>query len=492
MNETFTLTQLPQNDFALVLDRSRSMGQYGHFPPVKRAAEDFVGLLFENDHIAVTSFNEKGRTEFELEAIQGMLNDTASVRYKAQKAIQGISAKGFSSIGSGIDFGQQELDKNLDSLPQEKHQNMVLMSDGYENFPPLFQDYMSKIPETTNIYTIGLSELVDCKLLSYIAGNTGGSYVFSPTTKELREIYSFLQTKSRQQDVIDIRDVRLDAGTSDIIKMPVDSSIQTLNFTLHHSNGDYEFTLSDPYHTFYNDSLAEAAGGMLYFRDKAYTAYYINDPEPGTWELKIHNNAHSGNSDAIVLGSAYSDINMEVGAGDTSYRPGEDITITTKISPVGNQKAKYSVVADVLYPLQDLQYDMKDTSLIKSGLLNITPDGKSYLDNNGDTIYTTSTIKLRDDGQEDDALADDGIYTGTFSSTNITGSYTFRIQPTKNGSESEFKRFDMFSAVVSDEEYDDNLTQVTVPGDFFSIQEAIDSVHAWGGWYRICQGRPLL
>jgi hypothetical protein len=479
MSETFTLTQLPQNDYALVLDRSKSMKEYGHFPPVKKAARDFVGLLFENDNITVSSFNQKGKTEFGLKRIKGISADENSVRAKAQDSIDAITSEGYSSIGSGIHYGQVQLDKNVDALTGDKHQNMILLSDGYENFPPLFNEYLSEIPNTTDIYTIGLSDLADGHLLSHIADETGGDYVFSPTTRELKELYGYLQLHSKKQQVIELKDLHLEANEEKIIKISVDSSIQTINFTLHHPDGDHNLQLSDPYHTLYNDSIARKKGNMLYFKDKGYTAYYINNPEPGVWEAKAQN-ISGRKASALMLGSAYTTQRMETQIEDGLHRPGDEIVVSAEFSPTSPDDA-FSVKADVLYPVSNIQYDMDGQLQATDETLSPSSDGKAYLNTSGDTIYKTQTIQLLDNGEYHDGLAGDGFFTGTFHKTNSVGSYTFRFKAKDAGGKSFFQRYQIKSTVVSDQEYADSLTQVTVPGDFFSIQEAIDSVYSWGG-----------
>ncbi len=480
MSETITLTQLPQNDFALAIDRSKSMDNHNRLESVKESAKGFISLLTEKDNIAVTSFNENGTVDFELEQAEGSVNDDASSRYRAMEAIENIKADGYTSIGKGIDIAQKELNKTIDSLTEDKHQNMILISDGYENFPPLFHEYFSEIHQTTQIYTIGLSELVNYNLLSYIANKTDANYIFSPAHSQLRKIYSFLHSKSKNQEIIDIQEIELTGYETKEYEIPVDPTMQILNINILHPGDEYDLKLFDPFHKEYNDTLIYEKENILYYTDEAYyTTYYINKPEPGIWKAVVTKTSGTSNENAILISGGYAvtDSLFQTNFSKDHYKPGEDIVIKAKMY----SSAHYSIFADVLYPVQSYHFDLSEGIGNEEPLLFASEDGQAYLDAEGDTIYKTKQIELNDEGIGYDSIANDGIYTGSFSETDVKGSYTFEIKATSDSTEAFFERYDMKSVVVADEKYNEEHLNVTVPGDFYSIQEAIDSVYSWGG-----------
>ena len=468
-SEEFTLTQLPNSDYALAIDRSASMEYFHYMEPVKKAAEDFTGLLPDGDHAAIVSFNHKAKVEYGLHSIEGSVTDINSTRTSAISAIEGITAYGYSSIGDGIKASQQELDKNGHNIPWMKHQNIVLLSDGYENFPPLFDETLSKIPATTDIFTIGLSRWADDNLLAHIASSTGGTYIYTPDTSDLQQIYNFYNARTKGQEVLAINPFDLLRGDSLVYEVPVDSLASIVNFALTIPDGKTGFTVTGPEGTIYRDDSAGTRENVLYRSDDRYRSYYINLPKPGTWKVTIKtDNINTAEESGMIIVSAYSNLKLETGFDKESYRTDDTIVISATITGNGKPVTGTQVDADVTFPLK------ADTVTCKR------EDHFTFDRSDDDLTYETTQLTLYDDGAHGDGQAGDGQYANYFTHTLVNGSYTFDITATGDSPSGRFSRYDMRSVVVSRRPgYEED--SITVPGQYRTIQQAINAAYRRGG-----------
>jgi uncharacterized repeat protein (TIGR01451 family) len=177
----------------IVMDVSGSMGYENpnRLSMAKIAANNFLGYLRANDKSGVVSFSSSVS-----------LKKALSNNHEASKAIvNSFTSFGSTDIGDAIDTANKELisaGTNADSAKIE-----IILTDGRANKPTGngFSEnpadvalVVSKSLEAANkgitIFTIGLGGDVNSNMLRNVAENTKGKYYFSPSAKDLNDIFN--------------------------------------------------------------------------------------------------------------------------------------------------------------------------------------------------------------------------------------------------------------------------------------------------------------
>lgn len=160
------------SDQVLVVDRSGSMADNNKLPSAKTAARLFSDVTQKFDQLGVVSFSVDATEEFPLTPVPDQ-DDAAGVRGNAQTAIDGISLGTTTSIGDGLQKGQDLLDA---SGKAEHLWAMVLLSDGMENESLYWNDVRANILAAgTQVHAIALGQDADEELMREIAESTCGS-----------------------------------------------------------------------------------------------------------------------------------------------------------------------------------------------------------------------------------------------------------------------------------------------------------------------------
>lgn len=157
----------------LALDRSGSMEE--EMADAQNAAVSFVNLLGSNDDAALVSFSSDVRME------QTFTRDRALLR----NAINAIVSQGGTAIYDAAIYCADL----LQNVPGRKA--VILMTDGLD------KDSQTTLEQATQryaelgipIFVIGLGIEVSEANLRQLAQASGGSYYFSPTSKQLEEVY---------------------------------------------------------------------------------------------------------------------------------------------------------------------------------------------------------------------------------------------------------------------------------------------------------------
>ncbi len=439
-------------DVALVIDRSGSMGYYGYMEPAKSNAKTFVGIMEIGDHVSVVSFNENASVDFPLTLI-----DSEETKNNAKSAINAIISGGMTSIGAGIQTGQAELDKGNTDV----HQGMVLLSDGFENTPPMVDDVLPSVPENTDIYTIALGPNSDQALLNSIANQTGGFYSYSPTTAGLQAIYDAIRSQVTGEQVIASFSGNIEQGQTITNLAQIDGSVNKAKFTTTWEGSDIDLELKDPNGRIINPEVAETDPNMTFSSGETYEYYIIYSPVPGEWTLKIMGKAIPNGGEsyyASVTGKA--DLVMNVYFDKPEYQQGQHIIITAEIKEDHLPITGATVTVEVQIPTQSNSLNMLakgnfDESIDDpNGNPNNDPlyestDGKSILNSEGIILYSSTTFTLFDDGAHGDGSANDGVYSNYFRDTNFEGSYTFKVKASGTSpSSGDFTREALRSTVV--------------------------------------------
>jgi len=153
---------------ALVLDRSGSMSEDPHHPPIKydslrNAAKLFEDVADDEDYVALVSFDDQ-------KEIVKPLAKLANARGDQESAIDGgaFAPRGSTSIGGGIVKAHSALDGT--SLTKA----MLILTDGEENTAPFVSDVANLVDG--HVYAIGLGrpENTSAPVLQALSGNNGG------------------------------------------------------------------------------------------------------------------------------------------------------------------------------------------------------------------------------------------------------------------------------------------------------------------------------
>lgn len=158
-------------DQILVIDRSGSMADFSKLDSAKTAARLFTDVKQQFDKLGVVSFSKDANEEYSLTTVPDQ-DDAAGVRAAAQAKIDALAADTTTSIGDGLQKGQDML--NADGDPNHEWW-MVLLSDGMENEPQYWANVKGNITAAgTKVHAIALGQDADEELMREIAQTTCG------------------------------------------------------------------------------------------------------------------------------------------------------------------------------------------------------------------------------------------------------------------------------------------------------------------------------
>ncbi len=164
---------------ALAIDRSGSMEE--EMPDAQIAAQAFVRLMRAQDQAALVSFADNVRTD------QAFTADTTQLL----SAIRALTAQGGTAINDAALYCADLL-QNVSG-----RRAVILMTDGLDkDSQSTFDQVLQRFAGSgIAIFTIGLGTEVSASNLSTLAESSGGSYYFSPTSKQLVEIYQAIAAR---------------------------------------------------------------------------------------------------------------------------------------------------------------------------------------------------------------------------------------------------------------------------------------------------------
>ncbi len=204
-----------QVDKLIVLDQSGSMANEGRIQAARNAATLMTFELSSADQGAFIRYEDEATLVSELEPMTG------AQPFNMAFAIQATTPTGSTCIGCGLQVAAAEeddhgIDDNLCVI--------ALLSDGYENFAPLWADVQDEVTDNEcYMDVIGLGATANEALLQEIATSSagGGHYDFAPTVGDvpinglnaitapevisITEILSWENNLSRIYDAIAIR-----------------------------------------------------------------------------------------------------------------------------------------------------------------------------------------------------------------------------------------------------------------------------------------------
>ncbi|MCP3747558.1 S-layer homology domain-containing protein [Paenibacillus sp. A3M_27_13] len=165
-------------DVVFSIDTSGSMSWNDPKNMRLKAVSNFVSKLEENDRAAIYQFDN-----YSVQRI-ALTSDKQSV----QDAVYQVSGDGGTNIYSALDSALTELEQN----GEDNHDKfIVLLTDGQGTRNNEFiDDAIQKAKsEKISVYTIGLGESIDERMLKRIASETGGSYFHATTAESIDLAY---------------------------------------------------------------------------------------------------------------------------------------------------------------------------------------------------------------------------------------------------------------------------------------------------------------
>ncbi|MCL7451732.1 MAG: VWA domain-containing protein [Anaerolineae bacterium] len=446
------------NDMVLLFDASSSMdiegvlGEGKRYENAQKAGTIVADLLRDGDRVAVMDFSAIGISDptYDIRTLLSLTPVTVPDTIDdAKAAIDNISPRNLTPIGQALVEAKDELATATGSM---NPQTIILLSDGEENVPPLYDTVAAELDASgVVIDTIGLSDEADEDLMARIAAENSGTYRHVPTSSGtvrgldesqraqllasgvpeetvsalattvlpgplgLDEVYDYLETKNQGASRLFVQHytgVALDQWVTR--SLYVDPSAGQLRLVVgskqpHGTPGNYRFVEVKPPGS--SDWIViSGLGGPdplplgWNVRISTYDhVIVIDNPDPGTWGIRTKgynlNMAQAPQQtatfDFMLSGSVQSDIRLEgrflAPVVDNQGLMGDHVPIVATLLADAGGVAGANVVAVV-----------------------DRPSGTFYLN-------------LHDDGEHGDASAADGIYGNVLRQTDQGGTYNVRI-----------------------------------------------------------------
>lgn len=395
-------------DHVLIIDRSLSMADPSDpvvehkLPAAKDAAYFYVDVSRNNDGLAVVPYNHDQQPDpFDMASVN------PTVRTDAKEYVEGLSADGATSIGDGLDEAVNQVDTSPTGNP---YCSFILLSDGMENSSLYWSDVEMDVEDSgCPVTTIAFGPESNETLMQEIATETGGLYLYNdvyvsqpnapnaPSADsqdemhlELADNYEYALTDQAGRERLFKHEDTINALTGPISNthpLVLDGSETEVVFALDYSSTSFyslDIKLRRPDGTI----LEETQLNPYHFEDTNgnHRGWIIPAPMPGQWEIIIEAFYTSGlDVPYQVLVSGRTPLSVELlppymlGISTVTGNRVPICAIFAGDSPVGNGQLEAIVTA---------------------------PDG------------TNTSLFLRDDGQNEDGNAGDGLFCGLYSLLN--------------------------------------------------------------------------
>ncbi|MCH7786873.1 MAG: VWA domain-containing protein, partial [Chloroflexi bacterium] len=397
-------------DQVLVIDKSFSMNTpVGNrkIDAAKNAARLFVDAAADDDQLGVVSFSGDLIEPNDDAVVDHLLKVVSGQRTNAKNAISAIALVNMTSIGDGINKGQDELD--IRGVPAAVDA-MVLLSDGMENEDAYWADIEATIVgKGATIYAIALGPTADQAKMQAIATATGGDYLYvdltgadgaslgaksmslgnMPLANRLADTYRIIN-----ESVMNHERLWENAGVigeSGQVKLPIPvnesgltHAVLTVNWVVPDLKGEIQIALVRPDGT----TVKSTDPGVQILKDPTHVAYHMEKMTPlGTWQLMIASPRGRGMNYVASLSARTHGVQMELFLGQNSSPESKFM--------VGLPMPIIAILTDKKGPVIGANVDAEVQH----------PDGK------------TDVLKLYDDGNHGDGEPDDGVYANDYTRT---------------------------------------------------------------------------
>jgi hypothetical protein len=477
-------------DFALVFDASGSMntedviGEGKRVDNAKKAGTVLADLLRNGDRIAVTDFSAvdnppgcglpggSGNCPLDIQTRLARTDVVVPATISATKnAINLISARAWTPIGAALQDAQNKL---VAAPANTNPKHIILLSDGEENVNPLYATIRATlIASGVVVDTIAFSGEAPSALMAQIAADTGGTFRYVPTTGGtllapsieqidqlahtgvppeminrittaalpgplgLDDVYDYYETQGQGASrLFHVNQVAVPDNTYRTTSQFVDDSVNSLRLVVagkqfdadvpgycegYHRNVDVLPPGGDPgkgWIPISPPSFNSPPPANWDIRNSLYDdVVIITNPVSGTWQVRarhyywaiclggkpdlqatarlIANSPTEFETDFMMNGSAETDVRLQgrflTPIVNNQGLAGDNVPIVGTLLTRSGAKPGAIVIA----------------SIEKPGALN--------------------AAQLFDDGLHSDGVANDGIYGGFYSQTDVGGTYNVRL-----------------------------------------------------------------
>ncbi|GLZ31362.1 hypothetical protein Lesp02_35500 [Lentzea sp. NBRC 105346] len=357
---------------ALVLDRSA----HTRLAEIKAAASIFAEVALEDDGIGVVKFNE------DAQQVVGVTRD----RRRVKDAIAGLTARGGSSIGDGIQAGHE-------MLCEFDRAALVVVTDNNESSLRSIDDVAPEVTEPLYAIGFGPPQNTSTEALYSVAGNTGGYFTSSSSLP--RDLLQVLADVSDASVVLSPSGVLVSGVEQRIPFLLTESDTAVDVILLTDTPDDVDFRLQTPSGFVIEPWRAGAepamrwaiAPGVQYYRialptemfterfDTAGTWYvlakigsprteppsgFVRESAPGRRDLvSSAEPSASGRVPYSLLVHGYSNLSLRVSARQTGFTPGSAAVVSARLSESGMPWTA-SVWAEVRGPGASFTVPMSD------------------------------------------------------------------------------------------------------------------------------------
>jgi hypothetical protein len=421
-------TTLPMNT-VIVIDKSGSMGNYEKIDAAQASAKLFVNSFPDTDYVSLVQFNEDALL------LQG-LEEVSTIRSTILALIDGLVAQGWTSVGDGMFFAQEELYTN--GVDPARFDHVILLTDGRENRERDIEDVWRLLYYNNTILDVVLVGLdAQGNDLQRIADWTGGDvyYALEPSsgtlTSDLASIYRSVAENRRGEQRV-FSSMGDESGSWVILEEFDLDTVNTLSVAFNYRSASSlsasGITLQVPgigslAPTF--SSEKQAPGPSDFY---GHFIWHVTTPPQGTYRLNV------------------------TGTGDIEYwlEAGVQgpILLETRLG-LSPEQMYYGSEVPIIVTLAD------DEPILNAEVIAEVTTGTSYIDT------LSWNLTLYDDGAHGDGLPNDGVYGNWFTRTAGVGNYsgttytaTIRVDGVSNAGTS-FNRERLSAFHIAEDIFDD-------------------------------------
>jgi PKD repeat protein len=236
-------------------------------------------------------------------------------------------------------------------------------------------------------------------IVSILGDTTSSNTAFSQPIQVQQNSPSY-QESALIEDSVGVRE-------ENVHSIPVDSSVSEARFVLGSSGDELKFTFTSPGGILITPTGADGNPLITYTNTiSTVTGYIIMNPEPGSWTAHVSiSGTTSSEVSYAILGLFDSDLELSLLLGKYIFHTNEQVPLTAQLVNTSNPVTGATVLAQVKSPDQ-----------------------------------STQSISLYDDGSHSDTQANDGVYTGVYSSTSETGAYEITVTASGTMDDEQFVR----------------------------------------------------
>lgn len=483
---------VPPADVVLLHDLSGSMSP--HLPLVKERAKFFLDLLNAGDRTGLVAFSTQftgdTKTFLSLNPIT-TIHPTDPTKTAARTAIDtdpDFSAWGATPMGSGVLAAQSVLDTGLPPYPA--HRAIVMLTDGMENQNPRLKDPPG-YPILNGLDTDAKGKIALYPLWFGTMSHWGkslledvvlqvdeGKLVDQPEDDlELAKAYLMIRGILLADDIYAIHRGTTGDGYENLVHVDTVSQELVLSAVWRDFGRELDVEVLAP-----GSSSWQPAGALANStsRGEVHVVHRIEQPRSGAWRYRL---AETSSGEPYVL-SALSDqveVLFQSKLERAAIRAGQPLVIQARLSRAGEPVTGARVRATVQVPDTGLgtllwkhRQQLKIPTLGTGTLVRGTPVRGTLLRGGEDRRPLAIADQLREQlGREDLfryrphqlTLTDedgDGLYTGRFTDTRVTGTYRITLQADGGESGYRFERQHELAAVVSVARIDPERSKVEV------------------------------